>query len=269
MIIAGSHVRMALMFAPWAWLLVWFIFHEQTGCLALSLLMFPVIALIALNILEVKMMQKRAFARMYLVDASWLGQLLTSKFMASIWAVIKAIVFTFILFLEASDWSRWIWVLLLLDIPLLAVSYNWLNRILQRQVRQAQSGIVSRRILVSLNTALLAIIIASGQFLTDQPDYRQYSWQETITHAAGASRAGCEIIAPLARLKSIKDALGWRLAASELGGLQSMAAAIMGWCIFLLSSSLSIWAFSRMLSGSMIRQPEFRQLILGRHETGL
>ena len=260
----GFYARVTLMLMTWVWLFGWFLLHERAGCLLLSALMFPVIALIGLNILEIILMRKRAFAHMYLADHSWLGLLLTRKFIPTIWAVFKALVFTFILFVEASDWSLWIWILLFLDILLLAAIYGWLGKILESQVKHGQVGIISRRILVSFNTLLLTIIIASGQFLTPQPDYRQHSWQETITYSATMNQTGCEAIAPLNRLKSIKDALGWRLAANELSGLQSTAAAILGWLIFLLSSSLSLWAFSRMLAGSLIRQTEIEPLILNR-----
>lgn len=252
------------MLVVWMWLFAWFLLHEQAGCLTLSVLMFPVIALIGLNMLEVTLMRKHAFAYMYLADRSWLAQLLTRKFIPTIWAVIKALVFTFILFLEAGDWSLWIWILLFLDILLLATIYGWLSKLLQFQVKRGQAGIISRRILVTLNTLLLAVIIASGQFFTAQPDYRQYSWQETITYSASMNQADCEIIAPLLRLKSIKDAMGWRLAVNGLSGLRSAAASILGWLIFLLSSSLSLWAFSRMMTGSLISQTEFQQLIRSR-----
>jgi hypothetical protein len=252
------------MLIAWAWLFAWFLLHEQAGCLVLSVLMFPVIALIGLNILEIILMRKRAFAHMYLADHSWLGLLLTRKFISTIWAVFKALVFTFILFVEASDWSLWIWILLFLDLLLLSAIYGWLGTLLQSQVKPGQIGIISRRILVSFNTIVLSTIIASSQFLTAQPDYRQHSWQETITYSATMSPTGCEAIAPLTRLKSIKDALGWRLAANELSGLQNTAAAILGWLIFLLSSSFALWAFSRLMAGSLIRQTEFMPLILNR-----
>mgnify|MGYP001816392037 FL=1 len=251
------------MLVAWTWLFGWSLLQEQADCLLLLLLMFPVIALIGLNILEIKLMRKHAFAYAYLADNSWLGRLLTRKAVPAIWAVGKALVFTFILFVEASDWSRGIWILLFVDLLLLATIYGWLNKLLQSQLKDGQTGIISRRILVTLNTLLLSIIVASNQFLSPQPDYRQYSWQQTITYSASLSQARCEVIAPLARLKSVKDALGWRLAANGLGGLQSIAAAVLGWLIFLLSSSLSLWAFSRMMAGSLIRQTEFRSLMRG------
>lgn len=241
------------MLAAWMCPFSWFLLHEQAGCLVLFMLMFPVTGLIALNILEINLMRKRVFARAYLQDDSSLGRLLTRKAIPAIWAVSKALVLTFILFVEASGWSPWIWMLLFLDLMLLAGIYGWLNRLLQSQVKPGHTGIINRRILVTLNTVLLSILIASSQFLSPQPDYRQYSWQQTITHSATLNQAGCEIIAPLVRLKTIKDAVGWRLAANGLSGLQNTAASLLGWLIFLLSSSLSLWAFSRMLAGSLIR----------------
>lgn len=242
------------------WLFAWHLLHEQTGCLMLSLLIFPVTALIGFNMLEVTFMRRRAFANMYLAHSSWLAGLLTRKFFPTVWAVIKALVFTFILFLEASDWALWIWIILFIDIILLAITHGWLSKLLQLQVKPGQTGIISRRILVSINTMLLSVTIASGQFLTTQPDYREYSWQETITYAASMSQSGCELIAPLHRLKSIKDAVGWRLAANGLSGLQNILAALLGWLVFLLSSSLSLWAFSRMITGVSIGRSELQQI---------
>jgi len=227
----------------------------------LFMFMFPVVALIGLNMLEVALMRRRAFAHVYLTHDSWLARLLTRKFFATLWAVFKALAFTFILLLEASDWATWIWILLFVDTLLLATAYGWLSKLLQLQVKPGWAGIISRRILVTLNTLLLSVMIASGQFLTAQPDYREYSWQETITYSASMSQSGCDLVAPLARLKSIKDAIGWRLAANTLNGLQNIFATLLGWLIFLLSSSLSLWAFSRMATGSLIRKTEFQQLI--------
>ena len=86
--------------------------------------------------------------------------------------------------------------------------FSALNKLLQSQLKHRQAGIISRRILVTLNTLLLSIIVASSQFLSPQPDYRQYSWQQTITYSASYSQASCEIIAPLVRLKAVKDAVG-------------------------------------------------------------
>ena len=251
------------MLLAWTWLFCWSLLHEQAGCPLLLLLMFPVVALIGVNILEINLMRKHAFAYAYLADNSWLGRLLTRKAVPAIWAVGKALVFTFILFVEASDWSHGIWILLFVDLLLLAMIYGWLNKLLQSQLKHGHAGIISRRILVTLNTLLLSILVASSQFLSPQPDYRQYTWQQTITYSASLSQARCEAIAPLVRLKAVKDALGWRLAANGLSGLQSIAAAVLGWLIFLLSSSLSLWAFSRMMAGSLIRQTEIRSLVRG------
>lgn len=245
-------VRFLYMLLPCALLLGWVIWRDSLACSAVFALMLPVVGLIALNMLEVALMRRRAMVGMYLHGGSWLSRLLCRKVLLSIWQVIKATFFTFVLFMAVLDWQAWFWMLLLADALLVLVLNQRLLALLQTQVKAAQEGIIARQILVTANTLLLALLLASGQMFESQPDYKNLSWQDTAIHAAQKEQLQCELLAPLVRVQAMQQALAGRFVRRGLETVEHSWGRVVGWLLFFFWSGLSLWAWSRMLLGTLI-----------------
>jgi len=243
-------------------LLGWAVWSDSLSCAGVLLLMLPVLALIVLNMLEVALLRRRALVGMYLEGESWLSRLMCRKAVLLLWQVIKATVLVFILFVEALDWPLWFWLLLLVvDIPLLFFTSQRLVQSLQGQVKAGAQGIIARRLLVTVNTLILALLLAGGRMFEPQTDYRNMSWQETAVYAAQQEQLHCELLAPLVRTKAVQQALVERLVRQGLEMLTNTWGKLAGWLLFFFWSGLSLWAWSRMLLAPLIQKVDLDRIM--------
>ena len=244
------------MYLPVLLLLAWGLWKDRLPCMVVFVLMLPVLGLIALNMLEVALMRRRALVGMYLQEYSWLSRLLCRKGLLLLWQVAKATFFTFVLFVEAQDFPPWLWLLLILDVGLIYLANGWLGRLLHIQVKTGRQGIVGRRLLVTANTLLLAVLVAGGQLFESRADYGGLSWQQTISYAAQQPQLRCDVLAPLARLQAAQQVLAERFVRQGTDMLDSSWSKVLGWLIFFLWSALYLWAWSRLILGTLIRKAD-------------
>lgn len=253
--------RLLYMLFPGLLLLGWAMWSDSLPCAGVLLLMLPVLALIVLNMLEVALLRRRALVGMYLKGESWLSRLMCRKAVLFLWQVTKATVLVFILFVEALDWPPWFWLLLLVDIPVLFFTSHRLEQSLQGQVKAGAQGIIARRLLVTVNTLILALLLAGGRMFEPQTDYRDMSWQETAVYAAQQEQLHCELLAPLVRTKAVQQALVERLVRQGLEILTNTWGKLAGWLLFFFWSGLSLWAWSRMLLAPLIQKTDLDRII--------
>jgi hypothetical protein len=232
-------------------LLLWVWFQSATGCWPGFLLMLPVLGLISLNMLESALLRRRALAGMYLRPDSFVARWLCRRTWLMIWQVTKALVLVLLLFVEATAWPPWLWVVLLLDLLLFPFLYALLRRWLTPQLQAGRRDILARQLLVIVNTLLLILVITTGRMAQPRPDYSSLDWQEAATHASEQTRVGCELIAPLARLAALRDALLERLVAESVTLSHSMWLGLLGWLLYFFWSGLVFWALSRLLSAGL------------------
>jgi len=255
-------IRLLYMLLPGLLLLGWTLEKDSLSCTGVFLLMLPVSGLVALNMLEVALLRRRALVGMYLQGESWLSRLMCRKMLLLLWQVVKATVLVFILFVEALDWPPWFWLLLLGDIPVLFLASHWLHGKLRSQVKSGALGIITRRLLVTANTLMLALMLAGGQMFVLQTDYSGMSWQETAVYAAQQETLRCELLAPLARAKAVQQALAGRLIRQSLETLSNTWGRLAGWLLFFFWSGLSLWAWSRMLLAPLIQKADMDRIIV-------
>ena len=229
-------------------LALWRIFHGQAGCWLPFLLLAPVAAFMALNMLETALMRRRALAGMYLRPESFLARLLCRKSFLAVWQMVKAVVLALLLFMEAPGWPAWLWGVLGVDFLLLPFLYLWLLGWLSGQVRQGRRNILSRRLLLGLNTGLLVGVLAVAQLFVPRADYAGLGWRETAIQAAAKVDTACEYLAPVVRLGVMRDALASRFIQAMPGqGWATLGA----WLLYFMWSGLVFWAWSRLILGGL------------------
>lgn len=239
------------MLLPWTWLLIWRLLYADASCVVLLILLVPVVALIALNMLEVALTRRHAFIGTYLQAGKGLYRFLRGGVFTVAWQVVKALAFGLTLLVESIAWDWWVWLLLFADVLIIQASYAWCCRKLAAQVKPDYETILARRFLVVINTVLGAVMISAVTLYTPQKDYRELTWLEAAEYEAAEVEVRCDVLGILARLSASKNAVAWWLAQTWLTRLQNLAAAVLGWSIFLLSSAAFMWAYSRLLFGSL------------------
>jgi hypothetical protein len=212
------------------------------------LLLAPVAAFMALNMLETALMRRRALAGMYLRPDSFLARLLCRQSLLTAWQLLKAVVLGLLLFLESPRWPSWLWAVLGLDLLLLGVLEPRVRRWLESQVRGERRDILARWLLLSVNTVLLVLVLAVAQLFLPRPDYTGLGWEDAALQAAGTLDMACDSLAPVVRLGAMRDALAeWLIQHLPLGGWLSLSA----WLVYFVWSGLVFWAWSRLVLGAL------------------
>ncbi|WP_456373103.1 hypothetical protein [Thiolapillus sp.] len=238
-------------------LLLWVRFQSAAACGLAFVLLAPVTAFMALNMLETALMRRRALIGMYLEPGSFLARLLCRKKFLAAWQVIKAVALALILFVEAPAWPVWLWSLLALNLILLPLVYSRIRKWIAPQLRAGRRNIVARRLFLSLNTAVLLLVLVVAQMFVPRSDYSRMSWEETSRHAVATAEIGCEYLAPLARLAALRDALTEWLIQRIPNHAWARAGA---WVAYFLWSGLVFWAWNRLMLGGLGARDALRML---------
>lgn len=249
---AGEINKLVRMMLVWAWLVAWIGLAPTLGCGGLLILLLPAVSLLGWNMLESAMMRRRAFVNQYLVPGRLLSRSLSRHLFLTLWQIVKAMVLAVVLMVTALKWPGWMLLLLLLDVLVALALYHLLLRLMQRQARPWVAGILARRLLVWGNAMLLVLVVVAGELVTEHPDYRPRDWSGTLGEALSSVQVACELFAPLARAGAGQEAIAWRLMQLGVEGVSSDHLVLLAWLLFLAASTLALWAWSRLLSGSLI-----------------
>jgi hypothetical protein len=252
---SGGGILPRLLLA-WAWLLGWHLLHAQIDCPGLLLTALVPGVLITLSMAEHGFLRRRAFLQVYLEPTGMLYRLLRGGVWMLTWQIIKALFLTVILLVEAVSWERALWIVLGLDLLLVTGLYRWLTRRLEKQVQSDFVAMLTRDYLIKLNAGLLFVVILIGSFYLPQPDYRGLTLPEAVEYQTAQSGVGCAAFSALTRLAAAKDAAAWWAARHWLGTLRDPNLSLLGWIVFLASTGLASWAYSRMLLGTLINPLE-------------
>lgn len=236
----------------WTWLLGWHLLHRQADCLGLLVATLTPALLITLSMAEHGLLRRRAFLQVYLDQAGLLYRLLRGGFLLVTWQLVKALLLTAVLLVEAVAWGLPLWIILGLDLLLVAGLYRWMARRLGSQVRPVFVTMLTRDYLLKLNAGLLFVTILIGSFYLPQPDYRDLTLSEAVQFRTEQAQGGCPAFSAVARLTAAKDAAAWWAAQHWLGTLHNPNLSLFGWIAFLAATGLATWAYSRMLLGTLI-----------------
>ena len=249
---SGEINKLARLMLAWIWLVAWIRLAPTLACAGLLVLLLPAVMLVAWNMLEPAVMRRRAFVNQYLVSGRLLSRWLSRHLLLTLWQILKAMVLVTVLLITALEWPGWMLLLLLLDVLATLALYHLLQRLMRGQARPWAADILARRLLVWCNALLLVAAAVAGELITEHPDYRPLDWSGTLGEALASVQVGCSLFAPLARAGAGQEAIAWRLMQLGMEGVSDEQLALLAWALFLAASTLALWAWSRLLSGSLI-----------------
>ncbi len=236
----------------WFWMVAWIGLAPSLRCAGVVLLLVPAVTLVAWNMVEPVVMRRCAFVSRYLLPGASLARWLSRHLLLSLWQILKALALVVVLLVAAPQWPLWMLALLLADALVASWIYRGVVHLLRGQLKPAVAAVVGRRILVWINTALLVGAVVAGELVSSHPDYRALGWSGTLEEALSSVHFGCELLAPLARAGAGREAIAWRLMQLGVEGLSNRYLELAAWLLFLAASTLALWAWSRLLAGSLI-----------------
>ena len=227
-------------------MLVWRTTYEsQCVSLAIPLL---VIAIIGYQTAQLALYRRRCFADCVFNVGSPLHRLYYRAALSVLLAVLLSVVAGLSLMLNVLSWSAPVLLLLAFDGFLLAAATPGGVRMLTNHFRPAIAGTASRSLLASVNALLLLPPLLALQYFSPFPPFLdQASLPNTIVQAYEALGSQCMATNLVVKFHAAKEGLAWWLTLRASMELSDPTYRWAAWTLFLLSGSLSVWAYSKLV----------------------
>lgn len=246
------------MLAVWLVLLGWHFTAGHIGLpgnlLFVALLMVP----LCMSGIEAATYRRHAFRAAYLTGPSWLDRLLALEPLLLASEGLKALLLALLLMLATLSLSLREWVLLLLDLCVLALLMPRLPGLLHTSVKPLYLHALARRWAIWFSTALLWLEAVLTLVLARNDSLRGLAWTAAVAYAAEPlERAGSRGLVAAAQgvYRSLGDLATWASDRLVHGGdnpAQDLIAALVLAALLLLWFCVA-WAYSRALIGTMAR----------------
>lgn len=221
--------------------------------------------LIFASSIETARLRRSAWLNQYLlVDSPW-HVTLRGGWLLSSWHLLLSAVLALFMLVKLLWLSPWLWLMLLLSLPLLWWLDSKLRYRLQGHVKPPLLSAVSRRLLVPLGAGLLL----SGYLLVSlnlsQPNMQGMSWIEALGRHMQDSQSTLPLLALSERAYQLLElSLQWALQ-NTLGDVDSSGLlGVLAWALLLISGSAFIWAWMRLLTGIAVASDK-RTRLVGAH----
>ncbi len=199
---------------------------------------------------EAALLRRSAWLSQYLLEESRYHRLLRGGALLLLWHLALATLLALFMLIKLSLLSPWLWGVMLLNIPLLALMVSTLDSRVRSHVKPTVRAALVRRLAVPLDAALLVLVYLAVTLALTQPNLIGLSWSEAVTfHLPGSSRQ-LAVLAFFERAYLLADlTLQWALQ-NTLGDTDHSGwMALAGWTLLLMTSTAFIWAYVRLLVG--------------------
>ena len=221
------------------------------SCLALLAPAF-IFIVVVLGMREYGVLRRRFFAGFYFAEGSWLRAFFSRTLIVTRFAMFGAFIPTAALCLDLTTWSPYELGVVAADALVLILLLRLFDGLTRGAARPEARAVLVKSWAVSVNVVLLVAGLIGARLMSPYPDYVAPSLATTMTEAGRTLSSVCPWIDLALQLQIGKEALGWWLitttearlaAAGDFGLLRWLA-----WAIFLISGSLSAYAYSRFLA---------------------
>ena len=221
------------------------------SCLALLAPVF-VFVVVLMGVREHGVMRRRFFAQFYFKEGSWLRGFFSRTLIVTLFAFFGALIPTAALCLDLTTWTPYELGIVTADALVLIFLlrlFDWMTR---GAARPEVRSVLVKGWAVAVNVVLLVAALITVRLMSPYPDYVQPGLTAMMAEASKTISSTCPWIDLGLQVQIGKEAVGWwlitnteaRLSASgDFGFIRWLA-----WAIFLISGSLSAYAYSRFLA---------------------
>ena len=237
---------LAAVLVVFAALAVWRLTYDsQCASAAIPLL---AIALIGFQTAEYAVFRRRCFSDCAFEEGSFLHRFYSRTTLSIVVAIFVSAVAGLSLFLNLLTWTDPVLALLAADGLLLAFIAPPLIRTGSRHLRPGIARIASKNIIAALNAVLLLVPLLAIQYYSPFPAFVDpASLTTTVSQALQSFNSQCLATDFLAKLQAVKEGFSWWLMLKANVQLPDPTFRVAAWIIFLVSGSLSVWAYSKLI----------------------
>lgn len=250
--------RLLSMLAVWLVLLAWHLTAARVGLIGAVLFLLVLALPLAMSGAEAALYRRHAFRNEYLSGPSWLERVVCAVPLVLAVEGARALLLAALLLVATLSLAVHEWVLLLLDVFLLALLMPRLPGLLHTVVKPVYLFALSRRWAIWASTLLLWLQWLIALVLAQSDDYRGLPWSEALAHATAPTAASADgsplslLLRAGAGVQGLAAWSGYRLAH---GGDDPAQGLIAGLCLagILALWFVLAWAYSRALVGALAR----------------
>lgn len=206
--------------------------------------------LIFASSIEAARLRRSAWLNQYLLADSLWHVRLRGGWLLSGWHLLMSALLALFMLVKLLWLSPWLWLMLLLSLPLLWWLDIKLRRRLQSHVKPPLLDAVSRRLLVPLGATLLLCGYLLASLSLSQPNMQGMGWIDALGRHMQDSRSSLPLLALSERGHQVLElSVQWALQNTLGDAENSGILGVLAWSLLLISGSAFIWAWMRMLTG--------------------
>jgi len=206
-----------------------------------------IIAVITAAAREQAMRRRHCLAECWFKTGSFPDRILRSGILVTLRALAVSLFTGGVLLLSLPLWEGPMLIALALD-SLIAALLFFAIRALSARIFQPKSHLLLVKAwTVGINTLLMMGVLFYTQLYSPIPDYLDDSLRATLDAATRQIASNCPLANTLTGLYQEQDAFAWWLMIQGSGQLDVPSLRWAAWSIFLLSGTLGLWAYSRLL----------------------
>jgi hypothetical protein len=222
-----------------------------------------VVAVIAAAAREQAMRRRYCLAECWFREHSFPARFLRSGLIVTLRALAVSLFTGGFLLLSLLLWGELMLIVLALDSLILTALSAAIRSGSPRFFRPESHRVLVKSWSVGINTLLMAGILFYAQLYSPVPEYLTDSLTTTLDAASARVASSCPTVDMLAGIYQEKEAFAWWLMVQGSGQLDAPALRWTAWSIFLLSGTLGVWAYSRL----MVQMIDFARGLEGAHDT--
>jgi hypothetical protein len=241
----------------WPWL------ADRLGCVAAALFITPYWAVATLGGMEHAILKRQAFIAQYLTPGGKLGRLLQPGLLVLSIQTGKALVLTLVLLIGYLSLPPALRLTLLLNLLFLPLLVKSVEKILVGEVKSEAFPRLVRYWCQWINALMLWPLLTLILMYSTQIDYTGMNWQAVAHHGAAQVETSCDVLAFLARIQAVSQALMLWAAQNLFAGLDNAGQIILAWTFFMAWFGVSFfiaWGYSRVLFGTLA-QPGWKRYV--------
>jgi hypothetical protein len=196
--------------------------------------------------------RRRAFLRAYIEPGSPLTRWLRGGWLLAARQTVVAALLAGILGVAVIRSSTPVWMVLLLSVPVLAVTQVALRRALAVHVNDGYLPELSWRVCLVLVGAAMLVAVTALALHQPYPDFAAVSLERAVWHLVDQERARSEAALTLLQMAAAKDGARLWLAQQLMPTPGASLAQWAGWLVVVAEQALFVWSYLLMCNGILI-----------------
>jgi len=223
----------------------------RLSCLAL---LFPVVmlAVVTYGYYELKMHQRRCFAKCYLKKDTFASKIFVSKsYFILLFYTILTTAMVASTFTVVMGFSKLLWVYFFIHILLSYILFIFLSKRLKYALNEEYNLLFAREWTINIMALLLIVVFTYITLNTYTPTYLSSSLEQTITNAMASSSSSCEIIDSILKYTKVADSTFWWIVNESTTQINNTLLKTFIWIVFILYNSLALLGINRLIIVSL------------------